>query len=174
LKRVSSISQTVWNLADNVKIRATAPWDQIYENSEGYVSLLNKFELAVFDLTSYTNTPLPLSSMNAFAKMRDTNSLQVEVKNPARRVLDGDGLVINLNYLPGGSEPVNWTVDIEFYSWDEWGWIDVAPQSVSLGIGASANISATISVPENAAAGNYDGALSIKSTPLPIANEIIS
>jgi hypothetical protein len=87
------------------------------------------------------------------------NNLQMFVHHPLERW--ADGLYIGLQHTgrPPEIGRTHFTLRIDCYRYQPWGWVNLSTGGVSVPAGGSARFQATLRVPEGTALGAYDGAI---------------
>ncbi len=94
--------------------------------------------------------------------MRQANIVTAGIYRPASRI--DDGLIwsmkdVNVLYL--GASPVNisFKVTVEFYQKADWSWLTTNVTTLNIPAGGTAKITASITVPADAAIGAYEGSI---------------
>ena len=91
---------------------------------------------------------------------------QVRVQNPLGRM--HDGLFISLRHKTRSAEiPVtHLNIEVTFYDIQSFDWVTVDPATVTVPAGGEATFDATMTVPEDAAYGMYNGAITVSNADM--------
>ncbi|MFQ5907303.1 MAG: S8 family serine peptidase [Thermoplasmata archaeon] len=81
------------------------------------------------------------------------------VQSPGTRIHDGLGVGHGALFGTSDGTPTPVTLYVEFYERTDWSWLSLNQTSLDLGIGASGNVTANLTVPAGTAPGSYQGAI---------------
>lgn len=130
-----------------MRVTATVPY------ADGYT---NMGEL--FDWTDNGNGVLEFpSEQNRIEYCINSNILQLNIRDPLSKA--HTGLAIQIKGFGGTAVKDPWTIKMEFFSKTTWDWMSVEPSQFTLNGGSSRDVTATISIPDDAPAGTYEGGI---------------
>ncbi|MCK4757416.1 MAG: S8 family serine peptidase, partial [Thermoplasmata archaeon] len=177
-----------------LKITAHASFEELDKNNDGILDPVPDlitdactdfiYDMSVMDWTDLGADgefdPTDYDEGNTF----DTcdllsNVLQVRVKDPLVR--SHDGLFVKISPkgvmpVPGASEVyfIHWTICCEFYTKTDWDWLSLDQTSMTITEGTESTLTATISVPDNAEIGSYEGAIYLYEDQQPVVGELLA
>jgi len=90
-----------------------------------------------------------------------TNHLELRYRDPLGRV--HDGLSIQVKDFGGTGEALtDWTIHLDFYEKIDWDWLTLSNTPTTVLKGEETSFDATLSIPDDAGVGSYDGSIYIK------------